>query len=311
MTKEPHILVVGSVNMDLVVRCPRVPAPGETLAGSDFRLVPGGKGANQAVAAARLGAPAALIGRVGRDGFGDALLEGLRSNGVDTTHVGRDDEAASGVALILVEPGGENSIVVAPGANAALTPEHLEAAGGAFAWADAVLVQLEVPVATVERALTLARRGGALAVLDAGPARELPAAVLEAADIVSPNETEARALTGVAVTDAGGAEQAAERLREMGARTVVLKLGGQGAYLAGEKERRHVPAFAVEPVDTTAAGDAFTAALAVAVASGKPLPEAVRTANAAGAAATLRFGAQPSMPTPEEIAQVMQGGLAG
>jgi ribokinase len=308
MAREPHILVVGSVNMDLVVRCPRQPAPGETLRGSDFRSVPGGKGANQAVAAARLGVSTALIGRVGRDGFGEALLQGLMTNGVDITHVAGDEEAASGVALILVDPAGQNSIVVAPGANGRLAPEHLEEASSMFAWADAVLVQLEVSPATVERALALARRGGALAVLDAGPASPLPGEVLALADIVSPNESEALALTGIEVSDAQSAHDAAARLRELGARTVVLKLGSQGAYLASDEVSRHLPAFPVDPVDTTAAGDAFTAALALAVASGEPLPEAVRHANAAGAAATLRYGAQPSMPTPAEIAQVMQGG---
>jgi len=308
MAGEPHILVVGSVNMDLVVRCPRLPEPGETLAGSDFRLVPGGKGGNQAVAAARLGVSTALIGRVGRDAFGDALLEGLSNARVDITHVGRDGEAASGVALILVDPNGQNSIVVAPGANGRLAPEHLQAAGSMFAWADAVLVQLEVPLPTVEQALVLGRQGGALTVLDAGPALALPEAVLKMAEIVSPNESEARAITGIEVSDAASARLAADRLREMGARTAVLKLGSQGAYLASDEMERHFPAFPVEPVDTTAAGDAFTAALAVAIASGEPLPEAVRYANAAGAAATLRYGAQPSMPTPAEIAQVIQGG---
>jgi len=262
------------------------------------------------VAAARLGVSTALIGRVGRDQFGDVLLEGLSAEGVNITHVGRDHEAASGVALILVEPDGQNSIVVAAGANGKLTPEHLDAASSLFAWADAVLVQLEVPPATVERALQLARQGGALAVLDAGPARALPGEVLRAADIVSPNESEARAITGIEVADAADARKAAARLREMGARTVVLKLGGQGAYLASDEMQLHAPAFPVEPVDTAAAGDAFTAALAVAVAGGRPLPEAVRYANAAGAAATLRFGAQPSMPTPADIAQVIQGGAA-
>jgi ribokinase len=308
MANEPHILVVGSINMDLVVRCPRVPAPGETLAGSDFATVPGGKGANQAVAAARLGAPTAMIGRVGLDTFGDALLAGLAENGVDTTHVARDDEAASGIALILVDHAGQNSIVVASGANGSLRPEDLEAAGSLFAWADAVLVQLEVPLATVGQALALARRAGALAVLDAGPARELPAEVLAAADIVSPNESEAKAITGLAVSDVASAQRAAARLREMGARGVVLKLGAQGAYLSCDEMQQHVPAFRVEPVDTTAAGDAFTAALALAAAMGRTLPEAVRYANAAGAAATLRFGAQPSMPTPEEVIRILQGG---
>lgn len=291
-----NIVVVGSANMDLVTTLPRCPRPGETLIGHSFKTVPGGKGANQAVAAARLGARTAFIGCVGDDPFGAALRDNLAAEGIDVASVKVHPGAPTGTATILVGDDGQNTIVVTPAANFELLPEDLEPLAPLFQAADAVLVQLEIPLATVVAALGLARRWGKLAILDAGPAQKVSAEILRRADIVSPNETEVEALTGIPVPTLDQAEAAAEKLLERGAREVVLKLGATGCYYAGEIENVHVPAFPIQPVDTTAAGDAFTAALALAWRQ-MPLRDALRFANAAGALAATQPGAQPSMPT--------------
>jgi len=294
------IIVAGSVNMDLVVRANRMPKEGESLIGSDFTTVPGGKGANQAVAAARLGSATHFVGRVGSDVFGTSLRENLASCGVNTDHLIEDD-GPSGVAMIIVNEAGQNSIVVALGANGEVRPEDLSQAAELFGNADFLLAQLEIPLETVEAALDMARAAGVRSVLDAGPPSKLPLDLLRKADIVSPNETETAALTGVEVVDLSTAREAANKLLDGGVETVVLKLGEQGSFVATRDLEEHVPAFRVDVVDTTAAGDAFTAALAVAMADGDDLVGAVRFANAAGAVAVTRFGAQPSMPTRDEV----------
>jgi len=295
--RSSSVVVVGSANADLVVHCRRVPGPGETLLGAGFATVPGGKGANQAVACSRLGAQAHFVGCVGSDAFGAFLRRTMSESGVSLEHLGVDKKLPTGVALIMVAASGQNSIVVAPGANAAVTPQRVRAARRTIAAAGALLLQLEIPLAAVAAALDAARESGVLAVLDAGPAMRLPAGILRKANIVSPNESEAQALTGIAVSSLSSARRAARALIGMGLECVVMKLGHRGALLARGKAMRHFPAVPVRPVDTTAAGDAFTAALTVSLAGGTEIGEAVRFANHAGALATLTLGAQPSMPT--------------
>ena len=302
----PTIIVVGSVNMDLVVRCERLPREGETVFGSDFQMIPGGKGANQAVAAARLGAKTFMAGRVGQDTFGEQLLGNLREEGIDVDNLRADADAPTGVALIDIIASGNNSIVVAPGANMANAPQDLDALVPALKEADALVVQLEVPLPVVERSLELAREHGATSVLDAGPAVECPSTILAKADVVSPNETEAEAITGIQVTDVASAERAARKLLSQGVTIAVLKLGESGALVANGESVEHVPGYQISPVDTTAAGDAFTASLALRLAQGDALPDATRYANAVGACACTKLGAQPAMPTPAEVEALIQ-----
>jgi len=304
-----RILVIGSVNMDLVVRVDHVPAPGENVRGERLEMIPGGKGANQAVACARLGAETTMLARVGDDPFGRRLVEELAGAGVRTDAVSAVGGCASGAALILVEAGGENAIVITPGANGRLGPDDVDAARDLLADADAVVLQLEIPAETVARAIRLAREVGTLTVVDAGPPRlPIDEAVL-GADVLTPNEAEAAALLGIE-PGTRPPEDLARALLERGPRAVVVKAGSRGAVVAEEGRLQSVPAFSIEPVDTTAAGDAFTAALAVAVVEGTDLVEAARRANAAGALAAMRLGAQPSMPTAEAVAAFLeqQGG---
>jgi len=296
-----RIAVVGSLNMDLVVRVPRMPVPGETLIGHDFHVIPGGKGANQAVAAARLGAQVTMIGRVGDDDFGRAQQRNLAQEGIGVTHVSVDPEEATGIALITLDAAGQNSIILAPGANMRLTVAHVEAAAQTIADAEILICQLESPLEVVTRAIELARAQGVRVILNPAPARPLDTALLHLVDYLIPNESETTLLTGIQVTDLSSAEKAAANLRERGVSTVILTLGEQGALLANARGMIHVPGYSVEVVDTTAAGDAFVGGFAVALAEGQLLQEAVRFANAAGALAVTRLGAQPSLPTRREI----------
>ncbi|UCH36420.1 MAG: ribokinase [Armatimonadota bacterium] len=294
----PRVVVVGSINMDLVVRAERLPRPGETVRGTEFHTIPGGKGANQAVAAARLGAEARMVGRVGDDDFGERLRQGLADNGVAVDDVVADREHPTGVALIVVQESGENSIVVAGGANGAVTAKDVAAAKDAVSSADVLLLQLEIPLDTVAAALDAASAANVASILDAGPAAKLPDAVRNAANVLSPNLGEAEVLLGRPVSDALDAAQA---LVAAGAPACVVKSGAQGCAWAVPGQSEHLPAVAVDVVDTTAAGDAFTAALGVALAEGKPLADAARWASFAGALAVTRLGAQPSMPTRQEL----------
>lgn len=291
-----RLTVVGSVNMDLVIRSPCIPQAGETILGHDFYTAPGGKGANQAVAAARLGARVSMVGRVGHDAFASTLLDGLAADGVDHAFVLKDGAAASGVALIVVDDAGRNSIVVASGANMRLSPADVDAAEASIAEADTLLLQLESPLDTVLRAAQVARSHGVTVLLNPAPARPLPAALLGLVDVLVPNEIETARLVQAPVDDYAGAEMAAHKLLRMGPGAVILTLGERGALLVHGSGSEHHPAFPVTPVDTTGAGDAFVAAFAVANAEGKPLAEAVRWGNAAGALATTVPGAQPSLP---------------
>lgn len=295
-----HITVVGSLNMDLVVRTPRIPRPGETIIGSDFHTIPGGKGANQAVAAAKLGAEVSMIGRVGVDDFGKALLANLNSVSVNSDLVRQDPSAATGIALITVEDSGENNIVLAPGANMKLSVEDVETAGEIIDRSDMVLLQLESPLSVVEATLKLAKRRGVITVLNPAPAQSLPEEVLRHVDILVPNETETGLLTALPVETFSQMEEAAEQLRRIGVGTVILTLGERGAFLCSAGGNQLFPAYKIQPVDTTAAGDAFVAGFAVALAERGNLFEAVPRGNAAGALAATKFGAQPSLPTRSE-----------
>ncbi|MBM4070815.1 MAG: ribokinase [Planctomycetes bacterium] len=304
----PHVVVVvGSINMDLVVRVPRLPRPGETLHARDFRAIPGGKGANQAVAAARLGARVTMIGKVGDDAYGSRLIEGLAGEGVNVEHVAVAPGCPSGQAVIAVDDAGQNSIMVVPGANQLLTPDDVLRHEDAIGFGGVMLVQLEVPLETVAAALQLARAKEFVTILDPAPAPDaaLPRDLL-CADFLTPNQSEAAALTGIDSDSTEGAERAAATLRESGARLVVVKRGADGALLSSSSRGNiSVPTFPVPVVDTTAAGDAFNAGLAVALAELRTIPNAVHFACAAGALATTRPGAQPAMPSRAEVDDLM------
>jgi ribokinase len=303
-----RVTVVGSLNMDLVIRSPRIPRPGETIIGGQLQTIPGGKGANQAVAASRLEAQVSMIGRVGHDAFGNQLLKNLEGDGIDHTFVLRDRQAATGVALIVVDDAGENSIVVAPGANMRLSPADVEAAEIAIINADALLLQLESPLDTVARAAQIARTFGITVLLNPAPACSVPARLLALVDVLVPNESEAALLTGMPVGDLAQAGAAARALQQSGVGMVILTLGKRGALLAHGTDTEIFPAFDIQPVDTTAAGDAFAAALAVALAEGRTAVEAVQWANAAGGLATTRLGAQSSLPTRRAVDELLATG---
>lgn len=297
-----RIVVVGSMNMDLVIRSPRIPKPGETIVGGDLVTVPGGKGANQAVAASRLGAQVAMVGRVGQDDFGQKLLNNLTTNGVDCRAVIQDPGVATGVALIMVDDAGENSIVVSLGANMRLSPDNVEAAEPIIAAAQVLLLQLESPLESVIRAAQLARAHGLRVILNPAPAQPAPKALIELVDVLVPNQHEAAMMSGMTpVNEPYQAAVAARALQAMGIDQVVITLGERGALLASGRSATLFPAFPITAVDTTAAGDAFVAGLSVALAEGKPLEEAVWWGNAAGALAATQLGAQTSLPTRERL----------
>ncbi len=297
---SPRVLVIGSANIDLVTRVARIPQPGETLAGRSFATILGGKGANQAVAAARLGAQTWFAGCVGCDTFGGMQAAALAQEGIDLTYLKRHASEPTGTASIFVTDDGQNAIVITSAANACFLPADVEAIGALFEQVDAVVLQLESPLDTVQRALELARAVGTLSVLDIGVAQDVSDALLRCVDVVSPNESEARAMTGVEIRNVDDAARAAAELRKRGSETVVLKLGALGAYFAAPGTAGHVAAFPIQPVDTTGAGDAFTAALAMVWRSMPPM-EALRFANAAGALAASRSGAQCGMPARADL----------
>lgn len=287
--------------MDLVVRSPRIPVPGETILGGDFLMVPGGKGANQAVAIAKLGAHAIFVARLGDDVFGHTSLENFQKEHVDTRFVTLTPDTPSGVALITVDAAGNNAIVVAPGANAKLSPEDVYRAQPEIAAAGAVVAQLEVPLATVQCAAELAHQAGVKFVLNPAPAQKLPPALLALVTVLTPNEIEAQILTGVKVADPESASAAADRLLEAGVKSAIITMGAKGFLLAEGSLREHIAAEKVNVVDTTAAGDAFTGSLAVGVGQGHSLHDSALFANRAAALSVTRMGAQPSMPTLEEV----------
>ena len=304
MTKNP-ILVIGSSNTDMIIKVKRIPKPGETILGGEFASAAGGKGANQAVGAARAGGAVTFIARVGQDMFGDRAVAGFIADGINVDHVVRDRRCPSGVALIFVGQNGENSIAVASGANANLTPADLKKAKRAFGQSSVVVLQLETPLKTVEAAVKLAAIAGARVILNPAPARPLPDNLLRRVYLLTPNESEAELLTGLAVSSEKAAAKAADALLARGVQNVIITLGARGAFVAGGQTRSLVPGYKVKPVDTTAAGDVFNGALAVALAEGKSLLDAARFASAAAAISVTRLGAQTSAPMRAEIDRLL------
>ncbi|MBL8793000.1 MAG: ribokinase [Planctomycetia bacterium] len=303
-----RIVVVGSLNVDFVLALDRFPAPGETVPGRDFNLFPGGKGANQAYGAARLGGQVSMVGQVGHDTHATWLKQHLAAGGVDVAHVTADATVTTGVAVIGVEAGGQNRIVVVPGANGTLGTSQLAALPSMLAPGDLLLLQLEVPLETVTAAARLARAAGATIILDPAPALPLGRELLACADYVTPNETELAALTGSPAKTLSREEAAtqAAQLRALGAARVIVKLGAAGALLLSAAGEHFWPALPVEAVDTTAAGDAFNAAFACALSTGQSEIEAGRFAVAAAACSVTRRGAQPSMPTRAEVDELLR-----
>lgn len=302
-----HIVVFGSINMDLVVRAPHIPIPGETILGSDFVMVPGGKGANQAVAAARLGAPVRMVGAVGNDGFCPQLRQSLADYGVDTTRV-HTSETASGVALITVDDKGENSIVVASGANMRLPADILDSLDNALDQASILLLQLEIPLDFVITAARLAKKRGVMVILDPAPAptKPLPAELLQSIDVITPNESETAALTGINPIDTAHAINAATHLHQLGVPQVIIKRGGNGVLWSDGSKTIIQPAFQVPVVDTVAAGDSFNGSLATALAEQQYWGDALRFAAASAAISVTRRGAQQSMANRDEVEDLLR-----
>lgn len=303
---KPALVVIGSIGIDFVVSVDTLPAPGETVLGSNFQMIPGAKGANQACAAGKLGTESVLvklIGRVGNDTFGDRTKASVAAAGVDVSGVHASHSRATQIALIWVDKHGQNSIVVAPGASDELLAADVEAMRKTLRGAALALFQLESPIDTVEAALKLARQEGARTILDPAPARPLSAGLLAQVDILTPNESEALALCGrpPARVSLDDAPELARALRSRGPQTVILKLGDQGALLWNGSGARHFPAFPVRVVDSTAAGDTFNAGLGIALAEGRPIEEAIPFANAAAAISVTRMGAQASAPNRAEV----------
>ncbi len=301
MNKRPKVTVVGSFNTDLVARTPRMPVKGETILGGPFHMGPGGKGANQAVAAARLGAEVTMVVKLGKDIFGDQAEANLIKEGVRSDYIFRTEETHTGAALIMVDAEGENMIVVAAGANNLLKPEDIELAREAITQADVLLVQLEIPPETVERAVRMAHEAGVQVLLNPAPGRPLDADLLSMVDVLTPNETETQIITGLPVRDIHEAETAAQKLLSDGVKAAVITLGSQGALVVTPNTSQHVPGRRVNVVNTTGAGDAFSGALAVALAEGKDLIEAVSFANAAAALQVTKLGTAPAMPYRDEV----------
>jgi ribokinase len=299
--KRPSIVVVGSSNTDMVVRSARLPAAGETILGGTFFLNAGGKGANQAVAAARLGGAVILIAKTGDDIFGKQAVDSFAKEGIDISCVLTDPAIPSGVALITVDDRAENCIVVAPGANATLSPEDLNKFKSVIQQASVLLVQMEIPIETVAAAIQIAAEKKVMVILNPAPACKIPDEILKLVNVITPNETEAAMLTGIAITDLPSAESAAKRLMEKGIGTVVITLGVQGALVVHGTESMLVPAPIVSPVDTTAAGDVFSGALAVALSEGKGIASAAKFACAAASLSVTKLGAQASAPFRKEI----------
>jgi ribokinase len=295
------ITVIGSSNTDMVVKSKRLPAPGETIIGGEFGMYPGGKGANQAVAAARLGGNVHFVGKRGNDIFGTQASSLLNDEGINTSYFSTDPDLPSGVALISVDEKGENCIVVASGANAAITPKDLEAVKPLIGKSSIVLLQLEIPIETVEYTATIASDRGVIIILNPAPAQTLSSSLLKKISIITPNETEAEILTGISITNISTAEQAAMALKERGVQTVIITLGADGALVYHQNQFTKVDTVPVVAVDTTAAGDVFNGALAVSLADGNTVEDAARYACKAAAISVTRMGAQSSAPTKNEV----------
>jgi len=300
MSANKRILVVGSSNTDMTVKQDRFPKPGETVLGGEFKMGQGGKGANQAVAAKRLGGDVSFICKVGNDIFGDNSIKGYQTEGIDTSLIFRS-EKASGTALILVDKSGENCIAVAPGANGDLTPSDIDKVADDIRSAAYLILQLEIPVESVVRAAQIAHEAGVYVILNPAPACKLPSELFPNLSLVIPNQTEISLLTGVEVNDEKSLEKAIKKLREMGVKDVVVTLGSKGSIVDDGNSSTFVPARKVQAVDTTAAGDTFCGALCVALSEGQGLVDAARFATAASALTVQRMGAQDSIPFRKEI----------
>lgn len=305
----PKVTVLGSANIDLVIRTQRLPNKGETLIGDAFDIFTGGKGFNQATAAARLGAQVTFIGRIGDDPFADILRSAIDSEQINSQHVKTDVDSGTGIATIVVQPDGDNSIIVVPRANMQITPTDIDKAEESIANADVLLLQLETPIDASERAVEIAKANDTIVILDPAPARQIPSSLLSKVDILKPNKTEASVLSGHKVTTQESATTAANALQTQISQdrhsAVVLTLGEQGVLLYTPTDTKHIPAISVDVVDTTGAGDAFSGALATALARENGLSEAVEYATAAGAAAVTILGATPSMPTQRKIEAII------
>ncbi len=301
------IVVVGSSNTDMIIKVPHVPVPGETIIGGTFSIAAGGKGANQAVAAARAGGDVTFVARVGDDMFGEQAKEGFVKDNINVDHVLSDKGAPSGVARIFVGEDGENSIAVASGANANLSPSDIEAASKSISSADILIMQLETPLDTVRKAASIASENGVKVILNPAPAQPLSDDILKHVSILTPNESEAEILTGIKVQTEDDAATAADALMAKGIETVIVTMGAKGAFVVTADSKELVAGFSVKAVDATAAGDTFNGALAVALAEGKALKTAVSFANAAAALSVTKLGAQPSAPTREEIDKFLGG----
>ncbi|MGQ8338079.1 ribokinase [Sunxiuqinia sp. A32] len=301
MSTKGKILVVGSTNTDMVIQTKKFPAPGETILGGEFFMNPGGKGANQAVAAARLGGQVTFITKVGDDIFGKQSLENLRNENINVEYIQTDPKSPSGVALITVDGSGENSIVVAQGANGTLLPNNISELNSVFDEVDILLMQLEIPLETIEFFAKEAVERGIKVILNPAPANTLSDNLLANLYMITPNETEAEILTGVKVIDENSAKQAARILNAKGVEIVIITMGSKGAMLYSNSQSVLIPAQKVSPVDTTAAGDTFNGAIAVALSEEKELVEAILFANQAAAISVTRLGAQASVPFRNEI----------
>lgn len=298
---KKNIVVIGSSNTDMVVMTSHFPAPGETILGGEFLMNAGGKGANQAVAAARCGGRVNFIGKVGKDIFGENAVQNIKNEGINVSGISTDPDSASGVAQIIVDQKGENSIVVAPGANLKLNRADIDHASGQIEQADIILMQLEIPVDTILYAAKKAFNLGKKVILNPAPATTLPEELIKYLYIITPNEIETELLTGIKVTDQASAAKAAKELKSKGVENVIITLGAKGAFVFTDHLNEIVPAYEVQAVDTTAAGDCFNGVLAVGLANGLEMLESIRFANRAASIAVTRAGAQISMPTRHEV----------
>ena len=302
------IVVVGSSNTDLIIKVSEIPRPGETLLGGEFMTFPGGKGANQAVAAARAGGDIIFIASVGDDSYGEEAIKGYKLDNINTENIKICKGIPSGIAMITISDSGENAITVASGANALLLPADLEEIEEPFHEADYMLIQLETPLETVQKAVQLCADQDTGVILNPAPAAELPDEILEKVSIITPNETEAERLTGITVKDVPTAAEAAESLHSRGIETVIITMGAMGAYLSDRASgiRKLVPGFTVKAVDTTAAGDVFNGQLAVSLAEGRELEGAIVEAHCAAALSVQKLGAQSSIPRREETSNYLE-----
>jgi len=301
------VVVVGSFMMDLVVKAERRPKTGETLVGESFGMFIGGKGNNQAIAAARFGCQVHMVGKLGQDSFADQFLDNHKLEGINSDFIIQDPNVGTGVANPFIDTNADNSIIIIPRANMTLTPNAVSLAEKPIAEADVLLLQLEIPINASKRAAEIAQANGTIVILNPAPAQEIPDDFIQLADILTPNEVETEMLTGISVTDEKSVEKAAQSLIEKGVKIVILTLGGRGAFVAAEGKSQMIPAFNVSPVDTTAAGDSFCGVLAASLAEGLDLSTAVKYANAAGGLAVTKMGAEPSLPSLKEVLKLANG----